>query len=293
MSVETTPLRGNEAGEGWHLRPRRRQLFAAMTVLGGVGLLVLAGLAVTQDVWWWAVPAGMAGVALSLAPFERPTPEPPRMFETPGVHGLLLPTHPTKATYTILFGIAALMLVVTPAWAVATGRGEPLDGVGDWAGALVGVVVLGSLTVLLVLATVAGVRSRRAPHRGVLLTVDAVVLRTQLRPVTIPWEAVRGFRPHWRRLRGYRDHFNSWEDPIRNWLSVEAEAERVAGDTPIRAFARVDEPTFDAASLALEPRLALEVCRFYLTDAGAREELGTDAALARVASIERSLPAVG
>jgi hypothetical protein len=35
------------------------------------------------------------------------------------------------------------------------------------------------------------------------------------------------------------------------------------------------------------------VCRFYLTDAGAREELGTDAALARVASIERSLPAEG
>jgi len=291
MSVDTTPLRGNEAGEGWHLRLRRRHFFAAMTVLGGLGLLVLAALAVMQGTWWWAVPAGVAGVAFALVPFERPTPESPRMLETPDAHGLLLPTHPIKATYTILFAIVAVMLVVTPTWAVVTGRMDPLDGIGDWAGVLVGVVVLGLFAVLLVLATVAGVRSRRAPHRGVLLTVDAVVLRTQLRPVTIPWEAVRGFRPHWRRIRGYRDHVNSWEDPIRNWLSVEAAVEHVAGDTPIRAFAKVDDPTFDAASLALEPRLALEVCRFYLTDVDARQELDTDAALARVASIERSLPA--
>ena len=291
MSVDTTPLRGNEAGEGWHLRPRRRYLFAAMTVLGGVGLLVLAVLAVTQGVWWWSLPTGVAGTALALAPFERPAAEPARMLKTPAAYGLLLPTHPIKATYTILFAVVAAMLVITPAWAVATGRTEPLDGVGDWAGVLVGVVVLGFLEVLLVLGTLAGVRSRRAPHRGVLLTVDAVVLRTQLRPATIPWEAVRGFRPHWRRIRGYRDHVNSWEDPIRNWLSVEADPGLVAGDTPIRAFAKVDEPTFDAASLALEPRLALEVCRFYLSDAAARRELDGDAALARVASIARSLPA--
>ena len=160
---------------------------------------------------------------------------------------------------------------------------------GEYVGAVLASVVMVGAGALFLAGAWGGVVSRRSPHRGILLTVDGVVLRTQRPPVSFPWHAVSEVRPHWHRQRTGDDLIRSVEDPIHNWLTFVADPAAVDGPNPLRGLAHTDHPTLDATKLAVGPELALQVCRFYLADGEARAELRTTAALDRVASLARGL----
>lgn len=290
MTLATTPLLGHDDGDGWHLTPRRRHLFTATTILGGCLLAYLGWAALREGVVPVAVGAFVLAVPVAAVPFERQRPAPARVYESPTHFGLLLPVRPLKVSLIVVFAILGPLLLATPFGLVWAGTQGRLHG-GEYVGAVLASVVTVGAGLLFLAGAWGGVVSRRSPHRGILLTVDGVVLRTQRPPVSFPWHAVREVRPHWRRQRIGGDLFPSPDDPIANWFTFVADPGLVDGPTPLQALAHTEHPTLDASKLALDPVLALEVCRFYLADAEARAELRTTAALDRVASLERALSA--
>lgn len=287
MTLATTPLLGRTDGDGWHLKPRRRYLFAAFSVLGGPLLAYLGWTALQQDVVPVAVAAFVLAVPVAAVPFERQPSAPARTYESPTHFGLLLPVHPLKVSVIAIFVILGPLLLATPFGLVWAGTQGRLHG-GEYVGAVLASVVTVGAGLLFLAGAWGGVRSRRSPHRGILLTVDGVVLRTQQPPVAFPWHAVSEVRPHWRRQRTGNDLFLSPEDPIDNWFTFVADPALVDGPTPLSALARTEHPTLDAAKLAVDPELALAICRFYLADGEARAELRTTACLDRVASLARA-----
>lgn len=283
-----TPLRFNDDGDGWHLAPPRRHLQRGL-----VALLVLA----LGSVAWGSARDGQVGTAIGmgaavlfiLAIALEPRPrKAPKMYEGPDVYGLLLPTHPVKISLIVLFALLGAALCVGPTLALLAGQGE-----GALVAQLAGLVFFLVLGILFVAGTVGGIESWRRPHRGVVLTVDGVRMQTQLKPATFAWHACHGLRAHWSRVRSGRNLFLTPDDLVANWLTFVVDPDAVDGPVPREISARTEEPTFNVKALALDPLLALEICRFYLDDAEARAELRTSAALDRVASIERLLAAPG
>lgn len=287
MLPDTTPLTGNNDGEGWHLKPKRRFFFAALSVVGALILVGLARQALAEGRVVVAVYALLIAVPIAAVPVERQRSQPARMFESPTSYGLLLPLHPYKVSLVVCFALVAPLLLATPFGLVYAGTQGRLEG-AEYVGAVLGSLVAVAVGLLFVAAAWGGLASRRSPNRGILLTIDGVVLRTQHKPASFGWHAVRGVRAHWRRQRSAGDNFISPEDIVRNWFTFEVDPAQVEGSTPASAFAGIKHPTLDASRMALDPELALAVCRFYLDDAEARGELRTTSALDRVASLARS-----
>lgn len=291
MPLPTTPLLGHDQGEGWHLAPRRRYLFAAGNVLAGVVLVYLGWTALRQGVVAAAVVAWALAVPVAAVPFERRRALPARTVESPTHFGLLLPVHPLKVSLiAILAGFGALLLAVPfgLVWAGTQGR---LHG-GDYVMAVVISLVAVVLGLVFLAGVSGGVASHRGRNRGVLITVDGVVLRTQRPPASFPWHAVRGVRPHWRRQREPGDFIRSVEDSIHNWLTFVVDPGTVTGPATLPVFTGTNDPTVDASAFAIEPELVLAVCRFYLENAEERAELRTTACLDRVASLARGVGAL-
>ncbi len=279
-----TPLRFNDEGDGWHLAPPRRFLQRGLAVTATV-LTVVVAIDVARR--------GEAGLALGLGAvaifavaigLERRSPRPARMHESPTAYGLLIPTHPVKISLIVTFLVGGVGLCVGPGVAVALGAGED-----NRAGQVFGILICLVFGILFVAGAFGGIASWRTRQRGILLTVDGVTLHTQKPPASFAWHTCSGLRTHWTRIRSSRNSFTTPDDLIANWLSFVVDPDDVQGRVVQLVNARTQQPTVDVKALGLDPALALAVCRFYLTDAEARAELRTTAALDRVASLARSL----
>lgn len=268
-----TPLTFNERGEGWHFTPKRRVLLKAGALLVLALFLAAAARELGDGDLLAAAFMTLIGFAFGVIPFGRTTRRlSPRLYDGPSGRGLLLPTHPMKLTTLLSLGLLGALLLVggIGIGVEALGDGRP----GRAAGSLIGI----GFGAVLAVGAYAGVRSRLAVDRGVLLTPEAVVLRTQREPITVAWSAVTGVRPHWTRF--VREGITTPGESISNWLTFEAAAwDGVLG---VAVLAGVNAPTVDAEALAVDPERVLAICRFYLAEPEAREELATEAALARL-----------
>ncbi|MBB6628327.1 hypothetical protein H5V45_13455 [Nocardioides sp. KIGAM211] len=281
MSDQATPIRGNRAGEGWHLEPRRRWLLLVGAVLAAALLIVPGIVAATQGKLLAAAFCIVIGLAFLALPFGRTRRRLPARAWTDGTeHGVLLPTHPMKVTS--IAALAVLGSVLTAA-GVGIGVEAVLDGTyGDLVGAFISLLI----GLLMLLGAYAGIRSRMASDRGLLLTPAAVTLRTGRVVEVLPWTGVVAVHAHWnRRVRGA---FKSVDEQIDNWLTFQTAPGVVEGDDPLALMSGTKQPTLDAETLAMDPYVVVDVLRFYLEQPDRRTELATDAALARVADLERN-----
>ena len=264
MTHDLTPIRGNDAGEGWHFTPRRRYLIAAACLLLAA-ILLIAGIAALREgnVLAFGLLVVFAGTFGSL-PFGRTRKRlPPRSYDGPEGRGLLLPVHPMKLTSMAGFAVIGLLLMLAPVIAVD----DLPDGasVGRIALAVVPSLFAFAIGAFFLLAVYGGIRSRLTPDKGILLLPDRIVLRTQAEPMSFAWEDVRAVRPHWNRFRPPSDLFPSPEDPIHNWLSFEVADGRYDGPNSLGAMAGDQHhPTLDAEKLAVDPEEVLALCRHYL-----------------------------
>lgn len=271
----TTPISGNDAGEGWHFEPRRRVLLTGACLLLAL-VLLLAGVGALREgnVLAFAVVALFA-FAIGSIPFGRTRKRlPARPYDGPEGRGLLLPVHPMKLTSMLGFLLIGLLLLLAPVMAVD----ELPDGAG--AGRIVLAVVLSLFAfatgAFFLLAVWGGIRSRATPDKGVLLTPDRVVLRTQAEPMSFAWDDVRAVRPHWNRFRPPGDLIRSAEDPIHNWLSFEVAEGRFEGPNALGAMSGSPHPTLDAEKLAMDPEEVLATCRRFLEHPAERASLADD-----------------
>jgi hypothetical protein len=281
VTDQTTPLAFNTTGTGWHLQPRRRILFVVLGLLGAA-VFVLGGVAAVNDGKYLA--AGfmlVVGVAFALLPMPANRRRlPARRYDGEGGPGLLLPVHPSRVATIVASGVIGTVLTVA-------GVGMTIEGVttGELGQAFGSLLTL-LLAVLLLLGSCAGVRSRMATDRGLVLTPGGVLLRTRRVPATVAWEQVSEVRAHWhRRVKGA---FTSFEEPIHNWLTFELRDGAGATEPdPLRVMSGTTSPTLDAATLAVDPWVVLDLARFYLHHPEARAELATDAGAARLESLRR------
>lgn len=270
----TTPISGNDAGEGWHFAPRRRYLLAGACLLLAA-ILLLAGVSALREGNVLAfVLVALFAFAIGAIPFGRTRKRlPPRPYDGPEGRGLLLPIHPMRLTAMAGFFLIGLLLLLAPVMAVD----EAPDGAG--AGRLVLAVVLSLFAfatgVFFMLAVWGGIRSRMTPDKGILLTPERVVLRTQAEPMSFAWDDLRAVRPHWNRFRPPSDVFRSAEDPIHNWLSFEVEGGRYDGTNALAGMSGSGHPTMDAEKLAVDPDEVLRLCRHYLAHPAERMSLSS------------------
>ncbi|GAB2973305.1 hypothetical protein [Nocardioides montaniterrae] len=275
--METTPLAGNDRGEGWHRGLRRT------TVLRWVGpglAVVFLGAGLSSDarghgsgyacllVACLCALAYWMGYAGSAEPHDH---------EGRFGSGLALPLRPLSWQTCVLLGVLGLALVALPAavalrWSQIEGRAGAV--VGSTFGALVGL--------LLLTGAYAGIRQRLRKDRAILLTADGVVISSDRRPVRVPWHAITAVRPHWTCRRS--GHLRS-EDIVHNWLTLEADPALVEGHTGVSALAGTPSPTVDIEALACDPDLVLRVLRFYLENPEERGELRSVVAVDRVRSL--------
>lgn len=271
--TETTPLRGNDRGEGWHLRAKRRWCLGIVAaVMCGLFLLGAAG-ALAEGNVVAAVLIGVLGVAFASIPLaSRQRPLQPRLVDG----GLLLPTHGMSRLFTFGSGVLGFLLLLAPVVAV-TGMGESPATKGL---AVVVSLFPAAIGVLFLLGAWGGITGSRRRDKGLLLTPEALVLNTQAEPMRIPWDAVLAVRPHWSRFRPSGDLFRSPEDPVHNWLSFPADPARVEGENPLGRMAGTPAPTMDAEKIAVDREGAVAVLRYYLEHPAARAELGGPSSLA-------------
>ena len=281
MTDQTTPLAFNTTGTGWHLRPRRRFFFVALGLLGGA-VFVVGGVAAVRDQKYLAAAFLLVvGVAFALLPMPSSRRRlPARRYDGDGGPGLLLPVHPSRVATIAATGVIGAVLA-------AAGVGMAVEGVatgevGQVFGSLLTLLVGG----LLLLGSHAGIRSRMATDRGLVLTPEGVLLRTRRAPATVPWSRIGEVRAHWhRRVKGA---FTSVEEPIHNWLTFELRAGAPVEPDPLRVMSGSASPTMDAATLAVDPYVVLDLARFYLQHPECRAELATDAGQARLDALRRA-----
>ncbi|GAB4011269.1 hypothetical protein [Nocardioides ultimimeridianus] len=270
-----TPLRGHDAGEGWHLGLARNTWLAVVGI--GVGVLLAGSAVVAARSGRPAAAVLLAVIAVGplLAPWWRSRRRLPAYdYEGPEGSGLALPLNPMSWPAVLgctIFGCTALAGLTL----IVTGRARADSPVA----AVLGGVLCAALAALFLLGAVGGVLQRR-PTRGrfVLLTPEAVVLTSERRPVRVPWTAIRAVRPHWTSRR--QGWFRS-DDLVSNWLSLAADPEQVAGRTHLSALALTADPTIAVAELAVDPWHALAVLRHYLEHPGDRAELRSTLAVDR------------
>ncbi len=286
MTHDAEPLAFRDEGEGWHLRARRMLALRAALVLLAGGLIAVA-VRVGPDHAGSAAYLLLLALALVLAvPARRVRrPAPPRLIEAPQGRGLLLPLRAASLTGIAAPGLLAAacwlapLLVVTAPW-----RG-PLDDLPSRAGAALGLLVAVGAGALAALAAHAGVRSRLATDRGIVLLPDRVLLRTQRHPLSLAWDDLRSVRAHWTRVRGFGDAVSSPEDLVQSWLTFEVGADAPAGARPLAAVSRQPHPTLDARSVGTDPDVALALCRHYLAHPEHRGELATEQSVVRATSL--------
>ncbi|WP_157508957.1 hypothetical protein [Luteipulveratus halotolerans] len=276
----TTPVAHNTHGEGWHLRLKRRHLPKVICFFAGLCFLLLGVFSYKEALQnrWFGVPIALLGVILMVLPFGgRPAPMSARQHQ----HGLLIPTRPPSLRRVIAYGIFAGLMLSLAAVSVAM---VVVDG--EY-GAIFGGIVLLLIGLLASAACLGGIRSRRAPDQGLLLTPDEVVLLRQER-MSVPWSDVTGFRDHWRRSVG-RGVYNTADDQVDNWLTVVRRPGAAADAPPDVAslLSGTSDPSLDAATVGMDPYLALAIARFYLDHPEARAELGSHAAVSRSDAIAR------
>jgi hypothetical protein len=281
VTDRTTPLAFNSSGTGWHLQPRRRFFFVALGLLGGA-VFVVGGVAAAGDGKYLAAAFLLVvGVAFALLPWPGSSRRlPARRYDGEGGPGLLLPVHPTRVVTIAASGVVGAVLA-------AAGVGMAVEGVltgqlGQAFGSLLTMLVGG----LLLLGSYAGIRSRMAVDRGLVLTPGGVLLRTRRAPASVPWDGIADVRAHWRRR--VKGAFTSIEEPIHNWLTFELRGGATAGPDPLQVLSRTASPTMDAATLAVDPWLVLDLARFYLNHPECRAELATDAGPARLDALRRA-----
>lgn len=270
MSQEATPIAFNRRGDGWHLHATRVWWYRGLSLVAAAIFLAVSINAWTEGKVVATLVLVAVGVAFAVAPYRHSSRRlPPRTVVDRGGPGLLLPVHP--------FSVAAIAAALVLGIVLGAGALVALDdavatgALGQGVGAILGLVPAG----LLLLGGYAGIRSRIAADRGVLLLPDVVVLRTRREPVRIPWAAVREVRAHWRRrVRGYP----SPDEQISNWLTFEVA--RPDSDA-LALMSGSSSPSMDPTSFAVDADAALALIRFYLAHPDARAELGTDRALAR------------
>ena len=278
MTESTTPLRFNESGEGWHLKPKRRILFYAAGLLIGAIFLFAAVAAFGDGKPVAGVVMVVIGLALGSLPFggRRKVRQPPRLYDG----GLLLPAKPMSVMTIASLGLIGPILVIgSIGVAVDAFRGD-----GSVVGSIIGMIIGTLFGLLMCLGAYAGVKQRRAPDRGLLLTPDSLTLRTRAEPVTIPWTDLAGVRAHW--TRPIREGWTTPGESINNWISFPTQSG--SSRDVLSVMSGTPDPAMDADSLAMDPALALGVLQFYAAHPEARAELGSDQALARVDSLART-----
>lgn len=277
MTIETTPLRGHERGDGWHLEPRRRWL---SRVAVGLVVLVLAGAAVSavEKGNWLAV--GLLAVfvvALASVPLagRRQRLEPRIVTDAVDGPGLLLPIHGMSRLFTFGCVVLGLLLLLSPV--VAFDESDGSTGLRVLATVLA--LIPAGIGFFFLVAAYGAITGSRRRDKGMLLTPYTLVLQTQAEPMRIPWDAVRGVRPHWTRFRPPGDLMKSAEDPVQNWLSFPADPDRVEGPNPLGLLAKTEDPTVDVDKIATDRVATVLLLRHYLADPTARAELGSASSL--------------
>ena len=265
--TEPTPLAFRHQGEGWHLNPRRKRwlqlgvgfigvlgLASGVSNLGegetapGVGLLLFGGALLTT------------AVMLS----RRRTPLAPRHLPTAPGPGLVLPVRGGSLGAIVGFGALGVLFLVA-----VTGAGVVTLSEGDWRG-IVGIAIGLGVGALFLVGSWGTLQARRTPDRGIVLTPEAVVLRTRKEPETIPWAELVRVRDHWG--RAVRVGPTMPDDVVNNWLTFETHAPD--GDR-LTLFSGSQSPSVPVEVLGADPALTLEICRHYLGHPADRAELAS------------------
>ena len=283
MTESPTPLTFNDAGEGWHLNPKRRLLLKGAALFLGALLAGAAVAALVQGKPLATLLLLVFAAAIAAIPFGTSRRRlPPTTYDGPEGRGTLLPVHAMRVISIFAGLVLGLLLVLAPVMAIDEG----LDG-GLWDDvmALVMSLFVALFGLILLLGAYAGVRSRLTPSKGILLTPTRIVLRTQAEPMSFDWEEVRAVRPHWTRSRRASDLMPSPEDVIHNWLTFEVEPGRFEGENALGGMAGTSAPTMDAEKIASDHDATLAFLRLYLASPQLREELGMPASLDRFRSL--------
>ncbi|MGZ5403267.1 MAG: hypothetical protein ACXWDL_01335 [Nocardioides sp.] len=251
-----TPLTFNQQGEGWHLNPRRQRWLRL-----GVGFIGVLGLASGVSNLAEGETAPGAGLLLfggamlttAVMMMRRRTPLLPHHLATTPGPGLLLPVRGGSLGAIVGFAVLGVLFLVP-----VTGAGVVSMREGDWQG-IVGIAIGLALGALFLVGSWGSLVARRTPDRGILLTPDAVVLRTRKQPETIPWAELVRVRDHWG--RAIRVGPTMPDDVVRNWLTFQT---REPDGDPMTLFSGSQSPSVPVEVLGTDPALALEICRHYL-----------------------------
>lgn len=289
MSEESTPLRGNTRGQGWHLQTRRRVTVRILAPVAGL-LIVAAGVLgpVAEDAGVAAtVLVVLFGAAIGVMPFvvEPSRDVPPRTVSGGEERGLLVPA-PTLglAAVSVFAVLGASFLLAAISALVLLVRGEVVarSSAGRAMPLPVGVVVCSVLAALFLCVVVAIVRSRRR-QRGLLLTPARIVLPDG---TGLDWRAVTAIRPCWSRAGGGAFDASA---QILNWIVFDMPPERVPHGSALvvrgKALSGLETPALSVAALASPAPAVLALLRYYLDHAAARAELGTPGAVARFEAV--------
>ena len=276
-----TPLAFNERGEGWHFNPKRRYGLmmtgvAVFLVFGIYGLMLLSEGRPVPGVLMIVF-----ALCLLAVPFHRsPRQVPPRLVELDGERGLLLPTNSIRPVVVAAMGVLGPLLGTL---AIAGSVVAVKDG--DY-GFLFGAALLLAVSLLFLGGSYGLVKQHRTPSRGLFLRPVGPVLRTRADMTELAWDDIGAIRPHWARV--IRGGFTSPGETINNWFTFEPKQPDIWPKDPLAALSGTKNPTFDASLLALDPQAGLALCQFYLDHPETREELATDASLARVDKMARA-----
>lgn len=261
--------------DAWNVEPGRNTLFHTMAVLfgiasGSVGLALLVG---SFGGFVLGVPLGAVmicfGVALVRLPWRNSGPRlAPRDYEGRLGAGLVLRAHPSPWSVVLaLVGVTTFL-----------GLGAGLMLAENEPGTVALLVLLGTPFAI---GAYGAVRSRFVKDRGMLVTVDGLVLNTQPRPCRIPWHALRGLGRRWTEMPR--------TDQVHNWLRFDVDGDLVDGRTWASLLARTPAPVVDIERLAVDPELVVAVIDFYHRHPEEREELNSVVWEDRVGSLARHL----
>ncbi|SED84362.1 hypothetical protein [Jiangella alba] len=276
-----------------------------VVVFGAVAAFLVLAAAIAATGRQWVAVAVIGGVLLVLAPIAAASRPRRPAFATEvsldldgrrqtGVRFPVLPTSPLVSLALAVLGLAILGLGVA-ALVIAVAD-------GDWS-AVVGFVVLLLVGSVLALGGIVGlIASRR--RLGLDLTPSHLVVGLGGDPVELTWEQVD-------RIGTTSIRYGFGLAPVQNWLTVvtrepvhvatgppgrrAGSAGRRVGPSGRRAAAlgrlTATAPANTAAAipaqrLGADPVLVYHALRYYLEHADARPELGTGAALRRLAAGE-------
>lgn len=271
--TDPTPLTFNQQGEGWHLDPRRNRVVRfGVGAIGGLGLFAGAGNLLVGDrapgVVLLVFGALMLVVAVRL--LGRPAPQAPRHVPAQPGPGLLLPVRAGSLVAVAGFALLGVLCLIG-----GIGAGAEMLADGEWQG-VIGVAMGLGLGGLFLLGSWGTAKARRTADRGILLTPDAVVLRTRAEPETIPWSELVRVRDHWG--RALRVGPTMPDDVVNNWLTFET---REPDGDPMSLLSGSPSPSVPVDTLGTDPHRTLEVCRHYLEHPADRPALAAPSEVQR------------